>query len=204
LKALFADYYIFPKDEEELKKIVKVAQSLNYSLIGIDEKYSTKISSLASEQLKVLTSRRVEAFDEREAKNKLHAAGKKVSITIGVAKGASALRFFSKNKSVDIIEISPKLHRVMDKNQADLMKQGKTSIGINLGEIVRKLELIPFAEFLIKYALKYDIKIAFYSGAEKYSELWHPRSVFHLLKTFGITERVAKSIVLDMRIKNLA
>ncbi len=190
-KRSFTDLYTEPSSREEAYKIILYSKKLGYSWIGVKKDSIPETWQVSQEKINVVEVNRIEAESEKEAKSKLNKLNGQREIVIGKAKGPGALRVFSRDSRVRVLELTPRLTVLLDKNQATLMKMGETYLGINLSIIKKNPAMLSWFEAVIARALKHGIKIIVYSGARNWSYLWHPRTIVSLITSIGFPKEIA-------------
>ncbi|MEM3535464.1 MAG: hypothetical protein QW039_05635 [Fervidicoccaceae archaeon] len=190
---LLLDAYVIPRSPKDLNDILKAEKLFGYRAVGVD--YSSLPSNISSEEISVFPVRAVSASTEAEAKEILHNIRKNDALNIARANGAGALRVFSRDSRIHIVEISPKLAQYLDSNQAKLLKVGRSLLGFSLSSIQDDLRNVWWLSYLTKYSVKYSIGMVIYSGARELSELAHPKIVLSMLVQTGLTREMALSIM---------
>jgi len=187
---LFVDPYINPISVEELRAMLDVEKKFGYRVVGIDEKFSdSSIDSVRTFPVKTIT-----AGSEDEARASLRRLGKGV-LVISRPRDSGSLRVFSRDSRAQIVEIPHKLSHLLDRNQADLLRVGRSFIGFSLSSLIEDHKTMWWLSFLVRYAEKYDLPLILFSGASRSEELAHPRIVFSILIQAGASRDRALTII---------
>lgn len=187
---LLVDAYVRPKDEEELNKILELEERFGYRAIGVGAHF-LKVS-----KNKILTFpvRVVSAESEEKAKVALKEC-KKGELVISRPRDPGSLRVFSRDKRSHIVEIPPKLIHLMDRNEAEILKVGKSFIGFSLSTIIYEPKNYWWLSFLLNYSIKYNVNFIIFSGATRFEELVHPKIALSILMDAGVSREIALKIL---------
>ncbi|MGC8910378.1 MAG: hypothetical protein ACP5O5_07370 [Fervidicoccaceae archaeon] len=187
---LLVDAYVRPKNEEEINKIFELEARFGYKAVGIDKQYEGS----SDERIVTFPVRVVSGRNEAEAKEVLREC-KKGELVISKPNDPGSLRVFSRDTRAHIVEISPKLVHLMDRNQAELLKVGKSFIGFSLSSLIDDPKMFWWLSFLLNYSMKYNIDLVIFSGASRFEELVHPKTTLNLLIQAGSPKEIAFKIM---------
>lgn len=188
-KLLSSDIYIKPNSVEELESILEMEKKLGYRYVGIDANFMGKDYKIPRDLYTGYTIKIV-AATENEAKNALKNVKKDNPLVIGFAKDQGAMRVFSRDRRVDILEVEPRLLHFLDRNQSILMKQGKTALGINLKIIRENPRFVAVVDYYVKFSLKYLVPLVVFSESNSIYDTWPRPTVMHLFRylAYSISE----------------
>ncbi len=197
---MYTDLLVEPREGIEALRIIKVARRMGYRVIGLREDKlesdKAKILGEASKLgVKVLNVVEVESSSELEAKKIVRRVYSNDKVLIGIPQTPSALRFFSRDTRVRVVEIPPRLTKLLDRNQAKLMLQGESLVGIRLSRLLKKVKLVPWLDKILSFSIRYGVDVIMYSGARDWSMLWHPKTIISLLSMMGYPRGFAKTVL---------
>ena len=197
---MYTDLLLKPEEDEEAIRIFKIARRMGYRIIGLtSDKNLCRENRIVEEAsrlgLKILRVVEIETGNEASARKLVRKTYDGNKILIGIPKSPSALRFFSRDTRVKVVEIPPKLTKLLDRNQAKLMLQGESLIGIRLSRIADKIKLIPWMDKILSFSVRYGVDTVLYSGAREWNMLWHPKTIISLISMLGYPKDFAKTVI---------
>lgn len=186
---MWCDVYICPTGEKELLNMLKLMRKMGYISVGVGEKCLQEALDFKdiSEKtgLRLFNVYVVESGEESDFRRKAKDI-KRDQIVIGRPKDVGTYRSMSRNHKLTIIEVRPGLLKHIDRGEAGLLTQSGSYLGFNLRALLnRPCALYTLKAFLVR-VLKWSIPFRFFSSARDVYELWHPKQLYFIARSFGI------------------
>jgi RNase P/RNase MRP subunit p30 len=189
-----------PASIKEAKRIVRIAQKLGYRKLGVNAKvYHPSLRQ--TKGIEVYPVVRIDAVGLTEAKKSVRENSGK--LIFARARDASTLRFFSRDSRVWVVELTPRLTKLFDKDEAKLLRLGGSVVGINLSILKKNLVMLGWVQGIIGRTLKYGLKTIVYSGARRAEDLWPPLSILNLLESIGLTKNWSIAMMSNWPLKGV-
>ncbi len=189
---VFTDHYVRPAPREA-GKVLEREVFLGFRRVGLDHRLFYQLEGSFRRRVSVFPVKFIEASSEAEAKKHLRRI--EDTVVIGRAKGPGALRVFSRDSRVDVVELTPRLTRLFDRNEAKLLMQGLSYVGINLSIIGKSPRMLPWIRSILARCFKHGIKPLVYTGASNPSSVWSPKSIYSLVRSLGFPRGFSLSVL---------
>jgi len=195
---LWVDLLVCPKSREEFVRIAELCRKMGYSTLGVESSFFEReqefVKRCAAEaSVETLPVAYVKGRGWGHARSAVERARSARTVIVGVPTDAASLRLFSRDKRVRVVEITRFVVKYLDRNEAALLREGGSMLGLNLSALLRSFAALSWMSKAVGAALKYGVPLVAYSSAAKWSEVWHPRSVYALFESMGYPGRLGLS-----------
>jgi len=186
---MWTDSYVCPPTRADLANLLRIQRAMGFTSVGLcSETWEREPGAAelgASLGIKLYRVAVLEASGVGEAKKKLSEL-RGADVVLGRPRSAEAYRFMSRDSRFNIVEVPPKMMKIIDRGEASLLTIGGGSLGFSLRVLVNRPKNAPIFKDFMQRVLHWSIPFKLYSSATCAFEAWHPRHVYFLANALGL------------------